>query len=104
MAWESRNGVGRYYTRSLRVNGCVVREYVGTGLIGEMAAAEDAERRAEREKRRQAWQACKDDFERVSALVDHCTERVTALTTAVLVTAGFHQHHRGEWRKRRGGG
>lgn len=103
MAWESRNGVGHYYTRSKRVNGWVVREYVGTGLIGELAAAEDVKRRAEKVKRRQAWQACKDDLERVSALVDHCTERITALTAAVLLNAGFHRHHRGEWRKRRGG-
>lgn len=101
MAWETRNGGRRYYTRSRRVNGRVVREYIGTDLIGELAAAEDAERRAEKVKRRQAWNARKDNFERLSALVDRCTEGVSALTTAVLVNAGFYRHHRGEWRKRR---
>ena len=101
MAWETRNGGGRYYTRSRRVNGRVVREYIGTGPLAELIAAQDVERRAERVKRRQAWNARKDDFERVSGLVDRCTEGVSALTTAVLVNAGFYRHHRGEWRKHR---
>ena len=101
MAWESRNGVGRYYTRSKRVNGRVVREYIGTGPVAELIAAQDAERHAEKVKRRQAWNARRDDFERLSALVDRCTEGVSALTAAVLVNAGFYRHHRGEWRKRR---
>ena len=102
MAWETRNGEGRYYTRSRRVNGRVVREYVGIDLIGELAAAEDTNRQTEQEEQRQAWNARKDDFEHIAALVDHCTERATSLTTAVLVHAGFHRHHRGQWRRHRG--
>jgi len=100
MAWETRNGRGRYYTRSKRVKGRVVREYVGSGLIGEMAAVQDAERRAEREKQRSAWMSQRQEMEAIEGLVGDRRKALAALTGATLLQAGFHRHHRGEWRKR----
>ena len=102
MAWETRNGQGRYYTRSRKVNGCVVREYVGAGLKGELAALEDAERRAKRLMERNAWNAFKQERERVEGLVNRFSEGVSSLAQTMLMSAGYYRHNRGEWRKRGG--
>jgi hypothetical protein len=79
----------------------VVREYVGTGLSGQLAAQTDA---TEREQRRVEYARAAEvrleaerhdeDLEAVDRLAD-------LLVRAALVAAGFHQHHRGEWRKKR---
>jgi len=48
--WERRERGGLYYTRSKKVNGKVVREYVGGGVLGELAARMDALERCQREE------------------------------------------------------
>ena len=48
--WERRERGGLYYTRSRKEGGRVVREYIGEGVLGEIAALEvDYERRQREE-------------------------------------------------------
>ena len=101
MAWETRPRGDRYYTRSRRENGRIVREYVGGGPLGELAAELDAEKRAERERQRQAWQAEREEFEAIDDQVKELDLVCASLMRNVLEQAGYHQHRRGEWRKRR---
>jgi hypothetical protein len=100
MAWESRSGSGRYYTRSRRVNGKIVREYIGHGPIAEATYNADLLARQHRETERNAFDAARmADAERDGQL-DSFNDLSKTVTDALLLLAGFHFHKRGEWRKR----
>lgn len=101
MAWERRDRGGWYYMRSRKVSGRVGREYVGGGIIGQMAAALDAEDRAEKEAQAEAWRAERDRLEKADAPLEQMFDQVEALARASLMLAGFHRHHRSEWRRKR---
>ena len=102
MAWETRARGTRYYTRSRRVNGRVVREYIGIGLAAEIAARTDERERAYRQARAQAEREERERLDALDGQVDELCGTADVLARAALVLAGFHQHHRGEWRRRRG--
>ena len=95
MAWETRERGTRYYTRTRRVDGRRVREYVGQGPVGELAAREDATRR---EARRAARTAAREQCERereadrqLRELVATIDRQAAALTTITLTGAGYHR-------------
>jgi hypothetical protein len=98
MGWDRD---GRYYTRSRKVNGRVVREYVGKGAIAEMAALLDADHRAQREEQKAARREEQSRLEAQDAEVSALDQAADLLTRAALVAAGYRLHNRGEWRKRR---
>jgi hypothetical protein len=97
MGWDR----GRYYTRSKKVSGRVVREYIGTGRLAELAAQMDAIERADREAERAARRAEKDELAALDADLKALAETTDLVARAALVAAGYHRHKRGEWRKKR---
>ena len=99
MGWDKG---GRYYTRSRRENGRVVREHVGGGMIGQPAAELDAQKRARHEAKRDAVRAEQEMLAVLDAPIQELTELADLLVRVALIATGHHQHHRGEWRKRRG--
>jgi hypothetical protein len=101
VAWEERRNGRRYYYRSRRIGDHVVKEYFGAGVGGDMAAADDDAKRLRFSRiaeARHAEQRRLEDLDHALAKLDLIAE---TLTKATLAAAGFHQHHRGEWRKRR---
>ncbi|MDB5309436.1 MAG: hypothetical protein JWO38_3638 [Gemmataceae bacterium] len=100
MAWEARKGRGSYYTRTRKVGGRTVREYVGSGAAGQLAAAEDARRRADRAADRAARDADREARTAVDREVEAFCTLAGLLINAVLSAGGYHRHG-GEWRKRR---
>jgi predicted dinucleotide-utilizing enzyme len=102
MAWKPRRNGRRYYYRSRRVGDRIVTDYLGSGQAGELAAVKDA---AKREARLTVAAARHTERQRFSDLDEAFADLdtvVETLTRAALTAAGYHQHHRGEWRKRRG--
>jgi hypothetical protein len=99
MAWETRNGRGRYYTRSRRVNGRIVRQYVGKGAKGEQAAAADARHRDQEMAMDQALQDDRRKWQQADGPLEALDELDSLLMEATLYAAGFHRHSGGEWRR-----
>jgi hypothetical protein len=98
MGWDKD---GRYYTRSRREGGRVVREYVGGGAVGELASQLDAIERARREADRAAQRAEREEVETLDAPLAELNDLADLLVRAALLAAGFHQHNRGNWRMSR---
>ena len=100
--WERRIRGGLYYTRSRKQDGRVIREYVGRGPLAELAAEADALRNLRREEEAKAWRQEREELEALDRSVEELYEAAEVLARASLIAAGYHQHNRGAWRKRRG--
>ena len=99
MMWDVR-GNSRYFYRHRRVNGRVMRIYVGTGPQAELLAAQEAKRIADVKAQRQERRARQTTIEAAESPLNTLTNQTTALADAALLCAGYHQHDGGEWRRR----
>ena len=101
MGWERRSTRSSYYYLSHRVAGRVRKTYVGKGPIAELAIDRILERQAARRAERESVRAERErlaQLERTMAVLD---EGCRSLLAVVLTGAGYHQHARGVWRRRR---
>jgi hypothetical protein len=101
VGWETRERGGRYYTRSRRVGGRVVREYVGCGRLAELAAALEAAGRRERAAARERARAAEAHEAPARDALAELGGVLDGLAAAHLIEAGYRRHHRGAWRRRR---
>jgi len=97
MAWDKRG----YYYRSERDGRRVRRKYVGAGRVGELAAQLDALERDEGMLKALDLRDEKAELDALDAPLNELNDLADLLARAALLAAGFHQHKRGEWRKRR---
>ena len=100
MSWQPRGGK-LYYYRSLRIGGRVRCWYFGSGPAAELAATWELLRRVERLEEQERQQAALARQEAADAALARLCEATTLLARAGLLAAGYHQHARGEWRRRR---
>ena len=96
MSWEVRQN-RKYYYRVRRNGNCLVKSYFGSGVAARRAAAEDAQRRAAREKSRTEYK----QLQALDAQLQALAKVTKTFVKASFYGAGFHQYKR-EWRRRRG--
>jgi hypothetical protein len=96
MAWERG-----YYYRVKRIDGSVVREYVGRGEVAELAARLDLIERHRREGERAQIREVKDQLSELEQCVLEADALADLVAEAGILAAGYRKHHRGAWRKQR---
>jgi hypothetical protein len=101
MPWDRR---GRHaYYHSCRVEGRATRRYLGRGPEVEKAAAEVERRKAERAALARQLRAEERQHAAAVGPLEEVSWHLNHLARAALGAAGYHQHDRGAWRRRRHG-
>jgi len=98
MAW-CRDG--RYYYRSRREGGRVISEYLGAGVVGAAAARREERRRTQAAAELERDRAAREEARQLEATLRDLARASDELLAEALTAAGYHRHHRGEWRLRR---
>ena len=102
MGWERRRkgpNTGYYY-RSVRINGRVVKVYLGRGSAGQEVAAEMEQKRLARHEAEAAVRNEESETADADRLAGELNDWADLLSAVWLITTGHHIHHR-EWRRKR---
>lgn len=78
-----------------------MREYIGSGPAAQAIARADAERRARRQTERAAENLARARLTELDGPVAELNAVAHLLARATLLAAGYHRHHRPEWRHKR---
>ena len=103
MGWETRRN-GRYYYRKVWRDGTCRSEYIGAGKLAPLVAEIDQLDRERRQQERWEAQLARNEIAELAATPKDLTlllEQAQRAAAAALHAAGYHQHKRGEWRKKR---
>jgi hypothetical protein len=99
MGWEQRRGRSYYY-RKVREGGRVRSKYVGSGLVAQICAGDDGNKRRDRAAKHAADRATRQAEAAIDRQLASVESAIAAMTHATLFAAGYHKH-KGQWRKRR---
>ena len=99
MAWQQR-GDKRYLYRSVKHQGRVRCEYLGTGPAAEALYHVEVRERHQRHAAREAWRQTLADQTALDTQVQRGWEQQSLLLQALLYSEGFYRHDRSTWRKR----
>lgn len=104
MGLQLRNG-NYYYSRSKRVSGRVKTMYVGCGEDAIAAFLKDQQEqfsaRLAKQQEQAHWQKEREAVNTLGEAVDAVCDETAAAFRTVMESAGYHQHARGQWRKKR---
>jgi hypothetical protein len=103
MALVYRNGRPRLQ-RSVRRGGHVTTEYRGSGDVALLISRIEGIERDERDFEQWREREERERFDELDRALDDLNEEARLLARDALERAGYHQHKRGEWRRRRDAG
>ena len=101
MGWENRDG-RRYYYRKHRVGESVYSEYIGKGLLAEIASEQDELLRYQLQQENEAFKETVNRNKEIDSELDSLIDLTRIFVRASLLLSGYHPH-KGQWRKKRNG-
>ena len=99
MALENRKG-NLYFYEKRREGDRVVSEYVGSGIVADLAHKRAEIERAKLAAERERFNRMKMSIAEIDQSLDQFSGLVDTLMAAELVSKGYHRHKR-QWRRRR---